>query len=115
MLELLKVTAIVLGMAVIVPGCTAQEKTSANTTAVTTTVTFTVPNSQSPVSVSGLEFAIESVYTAANFLVVNIQVLLAATSLSSGGAALGSWFVWNTQGDIVTNNHVINGATARSR
>jgi 2-alkenal reductase len=34
-----------------------------------------------------------------------------ATATSEAGAALGSGFVWDTKGDIVTNNHVIDGAT----
>ncbi|MDD5190358.1 MAG: trypsin-like peptidase domain-containing protein [Dehalococcoidales bacterium] len=111
MLKYFRVTAVVLAMVLIVTGCTAQQKTSANTTAATTTMTSATTGSQSPASVSGLESAIEAVYAAANPSVVNIQVLLAATSTSPGGAALGSGFVWDTQGDIVTNNHVIDGAT----
>ena len=34
-----------------------------------------------------------------------------ASSTSLGGPALGSGFVWDTKGDIVTNNHVIDGAS----
>jgi 2-alkenal reductase len=43
--------------------------------------------------------------------VVNIQVVLTPSASNPGGGALGSGFVWDNQGDIVTNNHVINGAT----
>ncbi len=61
---------------------------------------------------------------------MNIQVVeQAAASTSTGrsgrnspfgqpqtapAAALGSGFVWDKQGDIVTNNHVVNGASSIS-
>jgi 2-alkenal reductase len=65
-----------------------------------------------PKSLADLEATLESIYARTNPSVVNIQVLLPA-SLSSpgGGAALASGFVWDTQGNLVTNNHVVEGAT----
>ncbi len=89
-----------------------------------------VPVSQAvPVS-SGLaafESTFEQIYAQVNPSVVNIQVVeqAAATTArrSRNGSpfgfpqaapqqALGSGFVWDTQGDIVTNNHVVNGASS---
>jgi Trypsin-like serine proteases, typically periplasmic, contain C-terminal PDZ domain len=43
--------------------------------------------------------------------VVSIQVILPVSSSGLGGSAQGSGFVWDTNGDIVTNNHVIDGST----
>ena len=56
-------------------------------------------------SVAGLEATIENIYAQTNPSVVNIEV-----STSTGGA-LGSGFIWDANGHIVTNNHVIAGAT----
>jgi serine protease Do len=68
---------------------------------------------------------LESIYAAINPQVVNISVLLPATSSSfqtlpfgnnsnqtpQYTPALGSGFFWDNNGDIVTNNHVVDGAT----
>jgi serine protease Do len=65
------------------------------------------------------------IYAKVNPSVVNIQVIEQATATTSGrrnplgnapqsqapASALGSGFVWDKQGDIVTNNHVVNGAS----
>jgi putative serine protease PepD len=32
--------------------------------------------------------------------------------LNPGGEALGSGFVWDSKGDIITNNHVIDGVSS---
>ncbi len=84
---------------------------------------------QSPASVgaiAALEGTLEQIYTQVNPSVVNIQVV--QTTLASASTfpqfpgfpnipsqpqvqhALGSGFVWDTQGHIVTNNHVVEGA-----
>ena len=69
--------------------------------------------------------AFQQVYTKVNPSVVNIQVIEQAVTAPSGrrnplgnapqsqapASALGSGFVWDKQGDIVTNNHVVNGAS----
>ena len=66
------------------------------------------------------ESTFEQIYTLVNPSVVNIQVVSQASGASSRqnpfgsqGAqeALGSGFVWDTAGHIVTNNHVVDGAT----
>ena len=82
---------------------------------------------------------LESIYTNVNPSVVNIHVVMGGSSTSNDqggqttpnfpfnfpgqggnggqnqgpqvGEALGSGFVWDTQGHIVTNNHVVDGAT----
>jgi 2-alkenal reductase len=58
-----------------------------------------------------IEASLESIYSQVNPSVVNIQVLLPATITSPAGGALGSGFVWDSQGNIVTNNHVVDGAS----
>jgi serine protease Do len=71
------------------------------------------------------ESTLESIYTTVSPQVVNISVLIPATtgnvqtfpgfnnqqSQPQYSSALGSGFVWDTKGDIVTNNHVVDGAT----
>ncbi len=65
-----------------------------------------------------LEGRLQEIYAAANLSVVNIQVLVQA-GVSTGGQTIpgapmaqgeGSGFVWDRQGHIVTNNHVVAGA-----
>ena len=69
------------------------------------------PQISVPASVSGIETTLESIYARVNPSVVLIQVVLPESDFNLGGGAQGSGFVWDTQGDIVTNNHVIDGAT----
>ncbi len=91
-----------------------------------------VPVSQvtSNSSLAAYEATFEQIYTQVNPSVVNIQVVEQVTAPSLSGRngrnfqfgqpqtapaeALGSGFVWDKQGDIVTNNHVVNGATSIS-
>lgn len=67
---------------------------------------------------------LEALYQKVNPSVVSIQVVEQPTAGSSGGSgsnqfggntgpslALGSGFVWDTQGHIVTNNHVVSGSS----
>jgi serine protease Do len=82
--------------------------------------------SSSSSALSVFEGALESVYQQVSPSVVNIQVTIESSSLPSGllpfgglpqlqqpptQSALGSGFVWDEQGHIVTNNHVVDGAT----
>ncbi len=74
--------------------------------------------------VTDYQSMLESIYAAVNPSVVSIHVVsqTAASNQLFGGRggnsgtqvseALGSGFVWDMQGDIVTNNHVIDGATS---
>jgi len=73
------------------------------------------------------EAALENVYTTVSPQVVNIQVMMPASASDfqnipgfdntpqsqtpQFSQALGSGFIWDTKGNIVTNNHVIDGAT----
>jgi 2-alkenal reductase len=73
------------------------------------------------------ESALESVYTTVSPQVVNITVLSTASTSDiqnfpgfdnnsqsqtpQYSQALGSGFIWDTNGNIVTNNHVVDGAT----
>jgi serine protease Do len=73
------------------------------------------------------ESALENVYTTVSPQVVNITVLSPATASDFQNVpglntnpqsqtpqfshALGSGFVWDSKGDIVTNNHVVEGAS----
>jgi S1-C subfamily serine protease len=74
------------------------------------------------------ENTLESIYKTVSPQVVNISVLTPATvnnfqnlpgfdnnnnnnQTQQYSQALGSGFVWDTKGDIVTNNHVVDGAT----
>jgi 2-alkenal reductase len=98
-------------------GCSLLQSTTASTTTATTSKTTTtsataIQSSQSVLaSVSGLETTLETIYSQVSPSVVLINDDMPATATSEAGAALGSGFVWDTKGDIVTNNHVIDGAT----
>jgi serine protease Do len=76
-------------------------------------------------NLSSFQGTFEQIYQKVNPSVVNIQVVEAPSSGSFGGGfgfnnrqnavpqqALGSGFVWDTAGHIVTNNHVVSGATS---
>lgn len=83
-----------------------------------------------PSSISGasnsqsLQTTFETIYQQVSPSVVNIHVVEGGSSNSQGSvpffsspgqgtqAALGSGFVWDKNGDIVTNHHVIAGATS---
>lgn len=86
-----------------------------------------IPAQSTPLSLAALESTFEQVYADVNPSVVNIQVVQSASAAaqqlpqglpfgfgSPGNQprrrALGSGFVWDAQGHIVTNNHVIDGA-----
>lgn len=73
-------------------------------------------------SVADLEATLEQIYTQVNPSVVAIDVIEGASTSSGFGnlpqghppvpaGALGSGFVWDKDGHIVTNNHVVAGAT----
>jgi S1-C subfamily serine protease len=80
----------------------------------------------SATDLSALQNTFEEIYQKVNPSVVNIQVVEQSSGLTSGGfgfngqqsaipsQALGSGFVWDTAGHIVTNNHVVAGATSIS-
>lgn len=75
-------------------------------------------------SLADLESAYQNIYNQVNPSVVLIETVsntgqssmpngrLNPNAPPGGEQALGSGFVWDTQGNIVTNNHVIDGATS---
>jgi len=82
-------------------------------------------NSNSSSTLAAMQGTLEAIYTNINPSVVNIQVTSNTSSAQnqsspSGNSpsgsqvqrALGSGFVWDTNGNIVTNNHVVDGATS---
>ena len=95
------------------------------------------PAAQSSGLLSTYQSALENIYAQVNPSVVNIQVMQPQTASSQNpfpfpffsnpgqqgtpnqatpepqfSEALGSGFVWDKQGDIVTNNHVVAGASS---
>lgn len=105
----------VFSLAISLVGCTIkQTSTSLTTVTNSTTVkaTSTLPPVSVPDAVSGIETTLESIYNRVNPSVVLIQVVLTPSITNPGGGALGSGFVWDDKGDIVTNNHVIDGASS---
>lgn len=92
------------------------------------------PPANVPAGIADLQNALSNLYTTVSPSVVNINVLMSATSgelalpnipehqdipnmpfgdqgNTPQAAALGSGFVWDNQGHIVTNNHVVEGAS----
>ena len=96
-------------------GCLNPSSTTTAAAGATTVDTVTTTKGSSSTSlvtsVSGLETTLETIYTQVSPSVVLINDNMPASSTSLGGPALGSGFVWDTKGDIVTNNHVIDGAS----
>jgi serine protease Do len=89
-------------------------------------VSQTLTQTQSGPLLAAYQGTLEQIYAQVGPSVVNIDISQSASSLnlpfnhppvgSGNGSnslvqtALGSGFVWDTQGDIVTNNHVVSGA-----
>lgn len=97
-----------------------QQSTAAPSTSSSPTVApIVVPSGSN--SLSAYQSTLESLYATVSQQVVSIMVLVPSTASSFQGfsngntsqlsEALGSGFVWNTNGDIVTNDHVVSGAT----
>jgi 2-alkenal reductase len=114
---ILVISVVVLSLLVLA-GCTATAtaKSTPSPTPVPT-VTSPVPTTNSISSISGLEGTLEGIYAQVNPAVVNITVMEKPAAGSSplfgqqpSSQALGSGFLWDNQGDIVTNNHVIANA-----
>ena len=65
-----------------------------------------LPGAPSRNALADIEATLEQIYDMANPSVVNIGVVIGSNS-TSPEEALGSGFVWDKAGHIVTNNHVI--------
>jgi S1-C subfamily serine protease len=101
---------------VVLTGCSAKSTTAISPIVSPTTIA-TAP-AVSSASVAAIEGTLENIYAKVNPSVVNISVTMKATA-STGSpfsvtpqetAAEGSGWLWDTQGNIVTNNHVIANA-----
>ena len=112
------------------PTVTTNSPSSNGSTTNTSSTTANVTTNTTPAQITGgnnllsaYESTLESIYTAVSPQVVLINVM---TSASSGlqnfpgftnpnqqqlQQALGSGFIWDTNGNIVTNDHVVNGAS----
>lgn len=109
MKKLLLFVSVFLLLVISLAGCTSTNTPTAPVTS--NTPASNPPSTSVPASLSGIESAVESIYSQNNQSVVNIDVIVPASASNPGGEALGSGFVFDTKGDIVTNNHVIAGAT----
>jgi S1-C subfamily serine protease len=96
--------SILVVLALVLGGCTSSGNTTSSTGVPPTSL-------QIPASLAGIEATLESIYEKVNPSVVNIQAVIPESTTNSAGAALGSGFVWDKQGDIVTNNHVVDEAS----
>jgi len=110
------------------PQVVSLQTTAQPTTTASAAATATADTSANVVTTSQDQLY-EDLYTKSNPSVVNITVIIGSASTGSGsgttprgngngnnqgqgvGEALGSGFVYDTQGHIVTNNHVVDGAT----
>lgn len=107
---------------------------TSGSTASTSSSSTSTSTTKAPAAITGgsdlltaYESTLESIYTAVSPQVVNIMVLTPATGNTlqnfpgfnnnpqsqapQYSSALGSGFIWDTKGNIVTNNHVVDGAT----
>ena len=104
----------ILSIIITLVGCTTPQSSTSSTTMSSSNVkaTSTLPPVSVPAAVSGIETTLESIYNRVNPSVVLIDVVLPGSPLNPGGEALGSGFVWDSKGDIITNNHVIDGVSS---
>lgn len=118
-------------------GLSSLNLTTANQSSTVATPTVVAPAQQSTSSspgndlLSAYQGTLENIYSTVSPSVVNIHVVMSASANSGATqipgfpffnqpqgqqprqqlqSALGSGFVWDTNGNIVTNNHVVNGA-----
>lgn len=135
LLSFLVLPALVLAACSAKPAATTTSQASQNSGAVAanptspikTVAQVVVPPAQTNVTTSGdllaLQNAYESIYQKVAPSVVRIDVVeQAAASTGSSNSrnpfgnsapssAIGTGFIWDTKGDIVTNNHVVSGAS----
>jgi serine protease Do len=91
----------------------AQSATSTPTTAAAPVITTTAADAS---TIDAFQGILEQVYKEVNPSVVSVVVIESASASSSLGTGqssqtvLGSGFVWDKEGHIITNNHVVDGA-----
>ncbi len=106
------------------PSSTGNSSTSNSSQSTTTNAAPVVASSD---LLTAYQSTLESIYAAVSPSVVNISVMVPSTSGTTQNfpgfgnnnnnqtpqltPALGSGFFWDSNGDIVTNDHVVNGAT----
>lgn len=109
------------------PQSTSASNVSNSSTSNSTTSSAPVAITGSSELLAAYESTLESIYSSVSPQVVNIMVLIPASASTTQNfpgfnntpnsqtpqfsQALGSGFFWDTNGDIVTNNHVVDGAT----
>jgi 2-alkenal reductase len=116
------------------PSTTISTQSSSGTTTISNPSSSSSTASSAPAALAGnsellaaYESTMESIYSTVSPQVVNIMVLVPATGSNTQNVpgfnnnpnsqtpqfsqALGSGFFWDSNGDIVTNNHVVDGAT----
>jgi serine protease Do len=109
------------------PSASGSSATSSSSLASTTNTSVQPQITGGSDLLAAYESTLESIYSTVSPKVVNISVLSPATAnnfqnfpgfnnnnnnqTQQYSQALGSGFVWDTQGDIVTNNHVVDGAS----
>jgi S1-C subfamily serine protease len=129
----LKIATVLVAPVLILAGFSSvSNQFNSNVQAVTTPVVDKLPVAAAPAPISvdpaltSMQSDFEQIYNTVNPSVVNIQVVINNTSSNQSfqgspfgfsspqqqapQEALGSGFVWDTQGHIVTNNHVVAGA-----
>ena len=98
------------------PLATLQQTSAQQSLAQQTETGVTSTESSTRSAVAALEGTLADIYDAVNPSVVHIQVTSRTDSGSIGGTGgflqqgSGSGFVWDLDGNIVTNNHVVDGA-----
>ena len=106
--KLTSLVILAIALTLALPACSSFGVTSTLTETITATLTTTITADTIALdesSIKDIETTLESIYEETNPSVVYIEV-----AYSAGGGASGSGFVWDTQGNIVTNNHVVDGA-----
>jgi S1-C subfamily serine protease len=122
------IAPVVLSLMLVFAGCSSNTSTAAPASTTPAAATTTVAAASTTPSVSTLmnsETTLENIYTQVNPSVVNINVLLKSSGTAQipnfpfsnpqspqqpYSQALASGFLWDSQGDIVTNNHVVANA-----
>jgi serine protease Do len=125
------ISSIVLALLFTFSGCAVQSASMASTSSpAPNMVPQAISSSESVINLTDIEAMLERIYTQVNPSVVNIRVVqkqevmfpsfpeipgFPSFNVPQGpqeyySSGLGSGFVWDKDGDIVTNNHVVSGA-----